>query len=221
VRMKKFFCVVAIVVCIIFGSAACTGVATPPPLPIFENIEQMASRVTDIVRVEVLDERQEWFAATFLTESPNRMFLEYVHRVIILETFQGNFAPEDVFEIRSSNRFRRGDDLVLFLRISEESRPALANTEGIYRFPNSNESSLTLSAATELRSAHERTHLRLTIGELQEIAAQNFGDGPREVVAHSGYRPRPSMIWLLLALPVIAIAGIVVRRRVMYKKLIG
>ncbi|MCL2568133.1 MAG: hypothetical protein FWE12_01685 [Oscillospiraceae bacterium] len=152
-----------------------------------QSIDQLADVATYVVRVEVLDGRE----------------------VRVLEVFSGEIRPGDTIEIRQVggnfwDRWRlrrtwdvpelplvRGDDLVLFLfRMGDSPRAGLLNPwQGAYRFPNSNESTLTVDLPRVLENAI-RPGLRLTIGDLLEIAEANFGDEPREVLAHSGARPR-------------------------------
>jgi len=95
-------------------------------------------------------------------------------------------------------------DLVLFLFSRGYDDVRLLNPYlGAYRFPDSNESTLTLNAHVELEDiiAHNSPlSLRLTIEDLQQLAQNNFGDRPREVLTHSGARPIHPAIWLLLLL---------------------
>ncbi|MCL2568395.1 MAG: hypothetical protein FWE12_03020 [Oscillospiraceae bacterium] len=161
-----------------------------------ENIDEMASTATYIVRVEVLAGRQ----------------------VRVLEVFQGDIQPGDTISVghlvgvisRLLVNFPRfqlvpGDDLVLFLSVDSISYPAatlLNPWQGAYRFPHWNESTLTLDAHVGLEDAlGHMSGLPLTIGDLVRIAEENFGDGPREVLAHSGAgRVHPGVLVLLAAL---------------------
>jgi len=213
--MKKLF-VIALVAVSLVGLVACGS--HPPPRPSFNNIEELVSRwYPDVVRVEVLGRGEQWFDPW--PNAPHMARYYPVDRLLVLEVFRGRSTPGEIIELRHSDgpRPRRGEDLVLFFRTFEDNRPALLfYPEGLYRFPNSSENTWTLDPEVRLRSVSRRNHLTLTIGDLREIAERNFGDGPHEVVAHSGRRPLTPMMLLPFA---IVVAGVRIRKWVERRKL--
>jgi len=176
-----------------------------------DSIDELANTSTYVVRVEALGGM----------------------RVRVLEVFQGEIQPGDTIRINHlgggvisrfllnltgevpSFSLTRGNDLVLFLAIwGERPYTTLLNPwQGAYRFPDSNESTLTLDAHTALEDIRPGRDLRLTIGDLQQLAETNFGDDSREVLAHRGLWPIHPVVGLLLILAT-ATAVIVVRRRI-------
>jgi len=68
----------------------------------FHSFDAMATAATDVIRVEVLDERQEWINS-FLSPlppefDPYRLYI--VYRLRVLDVFQGDTRVEDVIEVR-------------------------------------------------------------------------------------------------------------------------
>ena len=206
--MRKRFTVIALVLALVLladnGAKAVSYLGA-------DSVEDLARIVTYVVRVEVLSGG----------------------RVRVLEVFSGEIQPGDMIGVGQTSGFldrffrglptlplTRGDDLVLFLTHWDgDSRATLLNPwQGAYRFPNSNESTLTLDAGVELENVLGHDRIRLTIGDLQQLAETNFGDDPHEAVAHSGLRPRSPAVWpLLLILCVITIMAIIIRKRKLQK----
>ena len=80
----------------------------------YDSVEQLAFSATNVVRARVLDVRVEWNFSQFEPYS--------VHRVRVLEVFQGDVEPRDILEVRqpiwhdvARLRFGWRDELVLFL----------------------------------------------------------------------------------------------------------
>ncbi|MCL2368770.1 MAG: hypothetical protein FWC72_07215 [Oscillospiraceae bacterium] len=92
-----------------------------------------------------------------------------VNRLRVIEVFHGETQPGDLIEVSQSrfgerynwHQFRRGDDLVLFLRTFDDF-PAVLLTPyySVYRWPS-------------LESAHPWNPITLTIEELNRISEEN------------------------------------------------
>jgi len=171
-----------------------------------DNVDELASTATYVVRVEVLSRG----------------------RLRVLEAFQGDVQPGDMVEMHHLgggfiSRFLlnlteqvprfplvRGDDLVLFLAHWDSQTTLLNPRQGAYRFPNSDESTLTLDANVVMESVLGFDWVSVTIGDLQQLAEDNFGDGPREVLAPQGLRPI-NLAWIRVPILVIVVAGILIK----------
>ena len=97
----------------------------------FENIEEMGSASSDIVQLEILDERAEWVNVWVgLEDTPDRLYDVYtIHRARVLNVFQGDLEIGEIIEVRqmggildgttlenpSMINFSYGDNVVLFL----------------------------------------------------------------------------------------------------------
>jgi len=145
--------------------------------PQYNSIAHLASDATDIVRVEVLDERTE-LLNTWLEDIPIVPYNIYtVYRLRVIEAFQGNATPGDILEVRQlggqhSDRsvinavkapIAVGDDVVMFLRASYiVGYPSvlLNPLQTIYRFTDDD----------VLESAHPGNGLVLTVQYLEQIS---------------------------------------------------
>ena len=160
-------------------------------LPRFNNMEDLVLTASDIVRAEVLGERQE--RLRFHADSTGTSLFT-VTQIRILEIFQGNIQPESIIEVRRFPGIRNhnlrlvtGDEVILFLQafVVENTQASLmAPYEAVYRFPFPDENStLNLSAyvGLEFENMYQRRHalapqpLPLTIGDLIQIWEVNFG----------------------------------------------
>ena len=122
--------------------------------PFYRNARDLAKDATDIVRVEVLDGRAEWLDTGLPPHE--QYFLFTVHRLRVIETFQGETQPGDIIEViqhgarlddvhhieRGVVHLTTGDDLVLFTRFHHDSphwggRPGflLNPTQTVYYTP--------------------------------------------------------------------------------------
>ena len=160
--------------------------------PHYESIAHLASYATDVIRVEILDERAEWLN-TWLEAPPPEIDpynLYTVYRIKVLEVFQGDAAAGDILEVRQLGGQKDGlrvinkdevplvvgDDLVLFLRASyiENFPSVLLNPyQSAYRFPVANEDIMTIRANETLESVHLENDLTLTVEDLVQILANN------------------------------------------------
>ncbi|MCL2576492.1 MAG: hypothetical protein FWE27_00370 [Defluviitaleaceae bacterium] len=164
--------------------------------PHYNIIEHLATNATEIVRVEVIDERAEkiniWMSpaneledADFGTFDAYRIFT--VNRIRVLEVFQGDVNVGDVLEVKQiggrmndsvvinhdSVPLVVGDDLVLFLQSYDiEGMPAclLNPTQSAYRF---NENAAIRDDNTELESLNPQNDLTLTLNDLAQISRNN------------------------------------------------
>ena len=128
--------------------------SAPPLMP---NVDSLASRVTDIVRVEVLDRRVERILST--KPSPyDYIFsrISTIHRMRVLEIFQGDTETGDIIDVmqdggRLGNAelvcnwlqlFDYGDELVIFIGRSDNPESQCmwfpARGQGVYRIDLSN-----------------------------------------------------------------------------------
>ena len=184
-NLKKSCLLVAIAALVMISLVAFGGGASAAvDYPHYRSFRALASAATDVVRVEVLDEREEWFNA-FLSPPPPEIdpyWLYTVYRLRVLEVFQGDAQVGDIIEVRelawaigSGNLpIAAGDDLVLFLHASLiEGEPAflLNPTQSAYRFPPLR------GAFIMLQNIHPRSRFvpPVTIGALRRLAAENFG----------------------------------------------
>jgi len=117
----------------------------------------------------------------------------YVHRLKVLEVFQGDAQAGDIVEITSLNRARTGfrghfrtlgsvgGDLVLFLELMDDGRlDFITRYQASYRVPDSlrDESMLDMPADTVLQSVFTLNgggRFTITAGFLQRLAEGNFG----------------------------------------------
>ena len=100
----------------------------------FENIEEMRSVSSDIVQLEILDERAEWINIwenhDGVVPSERDLYDVYtIHRARVLDVFQGDLTIGEIIEVRqiggslegtvlrnpSMVNFSYGDNVVLFL----------------------------------------------------------------------------------------------------------
>jgi len=159
----------------------------------FLDVAELASVSTDIVRVEVLDSREEWII-TLLPPFPPDINLsdEYelctVHRLRVIEVFKGSEESGAIMEVMQlgglSNRrsfmsdsfvdFAIGDDLILFMESFGYERPAVLLTphQSVYRVITSVDGSL------NIENFCESNDFILTMEELKRIADEYFGRYP-------------------------------------------
>jgi len=199
--VKKSFLLAAIAALILISLAAFSvGASAAGDWPHYRSFQDLASAATDVVRVEVLDEREDWFNP-FLNPLPPEIDpyrLYTVYRLRVLDVFQGDAQVGDVIEVRlrvgavvyGDLSIAIGDDLVLFLYASViEGNPAfLVNpTQGAYR-------SRHLSGTfTILQNIHPRSRFvpLVTMGNLRQLAAENFGPS-----ASGSATNETRMVWL-------------------------
>jgi len=155
------------------------------------SIDELTYSATDVLRVEILDERVEMLniagGESRYTNPSLRVCT--VHRFRILEVYRSSTGAEigDIREVqqlggryedeywvnRNMQRFRSGDDLILFLVQREgENRPAiLVGSNAVYWFPPPiNRMTTTLSDNQVIQSFVGDTNLTLTAGDLKHIA---------------------------------------------------
>ena len=169
---------------------------------VYRDAEDLASRATDIVRAEVLDERVEWFDATGGYSYPPWYVLFTVYRVSVLEVFQGNAQPGDIMELAQEGgelddviwhsrdwiNFGVGDELVFFARQNAPHLPGifLNPWQSVYHATALNDAAASDGArgdifSMELEPVNPEPHLYLppeaaiTIGDMVEVMIENFG----------------------------------------------
>jgi len=149
----------------------------------YDSIEHLASHATDVVRAEILDERVErlnnWLSIP--PEGIDPYMIYTVYRARVIESFQGDTTPGEIFEImqiggRQDNEWlvnteeapiEIGDDMVIFLRASYiESYPfVLLNPfQTLYHFTDD----------VILESVHIGNNLTLTTNHLERISLTTF-----------------------------------------------
>ena len=156
-------------------------------------IDDMANFSTDIVRVEVLDERVEVLNAAI---PPDEMlWIHTINRLKVLEVFKGDTEKGDIIEVAQpggrlgyveaivyfSVPLTIGDEIVLFLinpiiRFGVENPKFIRGTglQGIFQFPAlSREDAGVFSADLELTGHNEAGTLTLTVGDLMRFAADH------------------------------------------------
>ena len=185
--------------------------------PMYDSVSHLARRATDVIRGEVLDRRTELRNTTLSKEEAledmrnnftEEEFLYFygegvhwvdfephyevvtIHRIRILEVFQGSYQVGDIKEIMQSGgtygnttvsnsdliSFKTGDDLVFFLYSwSHFGRPAvlLNPFQSVYRFPAIDENEGSLDLDVELENVYGDTHfndLRITLNDLLQLA---------------------------------------------------
>jgi len=148
-------------------------------------IDELASRATYIVRVEVLDERVERIDIGIPPTS--RYEINTVNRLEVLHVFKGDMEIGKIMEVRQfggqlgnekficSHRTTLpiGDDLVLFLAcLGIDNRPArLVNpVQSIYRFASLNADESIRSFNDELEVLNDRNNLTLTFDDLSRFS---------------------------------------------------
>ena len=163
--------------------------------PQYRSIEHLASNATEIVRVEVIDERFEFINIWLPPENEleetggdlNEVYhLFAVNRVKILEVFQGNESVGDILEVKQLGGetedlimisydkvpFVVGDDIIMFLSsFGKDAMPAsLLNPEqSAYRFTQSNENARINGINDILESLNPNNDLILTLDDLRQI----------------------------------------------------
>jgi len=165
----------------------------------FHDLALMASSATDVVRVEILDERTEMIGTweTRPDDIRDRIYIvNTVNRLKVLEVFYGDSEPGDIIEARqrggqygSENHINQnrlnltiGDDYVLFLldNCLENTRPPwLINHLGAYRTPAQLPYPQAILGASQarsisnnlvLQSVYSNNNLTLTVGDLANMA---------------------------------------------------
>jgi len=148
-------------------------------------IDELASRATYILLVEILDERVEWIDHGVPPSSRYEIFT--VNRLSVLDVFKGETEIGNIMEVRqrggqlgnekviNSNQIVLpiGDDLVLFLFcMGIDNRPAhlLNPTQSVYRFVASNADDRIRSTNHELESLTDRNNLTLTFDDLTQFS---------------------------------------------------
>ena len=158
--------------------------------PHYNSISDLASYATDVVRVEVLNERVEWLN-TWLEPPPPEIHpynLYTIHRIRVLEVFQGDAEIGDILEVRQIGGQQDGlrvinedevplaigDDLVLFLRASyiENFPSVLLNPyQSAYYSPSEN---ALIDIDEDLESVNPDNDLVLTTEDLIQIAEDDY-----------------------------------------------
>ena len=214
--MRKMISTILISACMLLFLAACGAVieerVTTGRYPHYDSIEQLALIADYVVRVEVLDERVE--NINILLPPRNEledagMNLEHyymlftVHRLMVLEVFQGNVNVGDIMEVRllggelggqrlinlNNTELAIGDDLVLFLYASPgaDGIPFMPNpSQGAYHVASSRDGAMAGDISETLESVHYRNHLTLSLGDLVHIWISNLYDTGERDEAISG-----------------------------------
>ena len=152
----------------------------------YENIDELASRATYIVRVEVLDERVESIDTMIPPASRYRIFT--VNRLRVLDVFKGDTEIGNIMQVRQFGgqlgdekviysgqiTLPIGDDLILFLSCRGiDNRPAylLSPTQSVYRFPasDSNDRIRSSDEGLECLVGHPNLTLTLTFDNLAQF----------------------------------------------------
>jgi len=158
--------------------------------PHYDSVVQLASRATDIVRVEVLDGRVErlnsWLEPCPVGIDPYNIYT--VYRLRVIEAFQGEAREGSIIEMRQlggqqGNQWvinegrvpiTVGDDVVLFLYASSiENYPFL--------LLNSDQSAYYFTSSGTLESVHSGNDLTLTARNLEQISAGEAPTAPPTV----------------------------------------
>ena len=153
----------------------------------YEHIDELASRATYIVRVEVLDERVESIDTAIPPRSNYRIFT--VNRLRVLDVFKGDTEIGNIMQVRQFGgqlgdekviysgqiTLPIGDDFVLFLSCRGiDNRPAylLNPTQSVYRFADSDSNERIRSNNEELEClvGHPNLTLPLTFNDLIQIS---------------------------------------------------
>ena len=163
---------------------------------IYPSIGSMASFAEDIVRVEVLSEREEWINIWMPPQNElqdtgegfqEMYYIHTVHQLKVLEVFRGYAEAGDIIEVMQLGghidniqlinhdkvSFGIGDDLVLFLRnhgIENVPLTLLNPIQSAYRFTPSNADARIRNFNDELERTHEQNNLILTLDDLQRIS---------------------------------------------------
>jgi hypothetical protein len=164
----------------------------------YSSLDHLVSDASDIVRVEVLDQRAEWIDVLAPSQNdfdnPGGEPIDYfyllftVSRVRILETFKGNANVGDIIEIKqlggeidnviyiasSKAPLAIGDDLVVFLMSFENTPSSLLNqSQAVFRFTPSIDTRMG-NENFELESLNPQNDLTLTLHDLIQIAEDNL-----------------------------------------------
>jgi len=179
---------------------------------IFDSIDNLLGFIamsgdlrTEIIRGEILDERTAWLnvAAVWRHEGalpypdpslPDEYRPVTIHRVRVLEVFQGEFEAGDIIEVRQPGGqignvrledssfvpLASGDDLVLILASLVWMPPSpagiVSSRQAVYRFPDLGDGMRAFSADESLECVVQSSAaLTLTFGDLMEFQIQNFG----------------------------------------------
>jgi len=147
---------------------------------LYTSVEEMKSEATDIVRVEVLEERVE-----LLSLWGDEYFPHTIHQLRVLEVFQGNTQVGEVIDVRQFGgqvpnteemwmtasgilSFEIGSEVVLFLRrstvVEDYTYIMLNPVQGAYR----------INANGELESFRRGCDLRFTIRDLREYPIHKY-----------------------------------------------
>ncbi|MCL2368382.1 MAG: hypothetical protein FWC72_05245 [Oscillospiraceae bacterium] len=206
---KLLVSVVAIVLVLAVGGAA-SGISFPG----VNSLAELSSWATDIARVEVVSETRTQETVT--------------HQFRVIEVFQGAAQPEDIVEVRQSipprpwrdyvAQLAQGDDLVVFIRVYDGLPARFINPfQGIYQFPDRNESSLTLETDLNIASPYD---FPVTIGDLLQLAEANFGHDPdllgRNLGNVTGDGEPSRRVWPLIpaiVIPAGAVITIAIKKR--------
>jgi len=187
---------------LIFSDDEMINVSMSFDYPIFDSIDGLMPRTTDVLRAEVLDERVAVINIVTLDElippvivfDGNRDPLYQVftvYRLKVLDVFKGNQNIGDIIEVRihggrigninastpSSTHLTIGDDLIFFLNSSSiKSSPfTLASmSQAVYRFSEPSQNNLVARGINiQFESLNERNQLTLTLEDLVSIAEEN------------------------------------------------
>ena len=166
--------------------------------PGYEGVEDLAESATDVVRARVLDERYEWVNTRLGPPDPESEIDPYdlctIHRVLVLEVFQGDSSPGDIIEViqlggeldgemwhsYDNVGFSIDDDLVFFIRASlREDNPGfwlLSPSQSVFNVLYSDKSIGDIENDIALESAKSGySRFAISVGELVELAEVNFG----------------------------------------------
>ena len=173
---------------------------TSADFPHYDSIDDLALRATDVVRVEILDERVEmintWLPPQNELEDAGGGFREAyevftVHRFKILEVFQGHKEVGDILDVKQMGGklgsvnlinhdkviFDTYDDLILFLESYDvENMPAslLNPSQSAYRFTSANADARKKNTNDRLQSVNAENDLILTLDDLVRISANTY-----------------------------------------------
>jgi len=172
--MKKLLFIITVCIALSLTIVACSHeleVEYYPSgdTPVFDTVERLAIRATDIIRAEVIDSRTEWIF-TILLHNPNEVMddelishytrIHTIHRLKVVEVFRGDAEIGDILEVMQpggrlgnseliNNRrqhFEYGDELVFFARNFREFEfghlpmSLVSQLQGAYRIaPSSDE----------------------------------------------------------------------------------
>jgi len=149
--------------------------------PHYDSVAHLTEEATDVVRVEILDERVEKYNS-WLEEPPEGIDpydINTVYRMKVLEAYQGGAAAGDILELRQMGgqlgdeqmvvadqvEIKPGEEMVMFLydfRIKDLPLVYLNSHQSIYKAKDG-----------ALESVNSANDLILTFGQLRQIKESN------------------------------------------------